>query len=138
MSQVIQENDKTDSYYENDEFESVSVSKSVGIGILQQSSSAINQKKANLQKRASQISHKSKSSAGVADDYENDEFDSVSMSKSISTSVPLQAGKKSEIVQCPKCLQFFPKAVSKNHINQCKSANEKSKFTNYSPIKEEK
>ena len=66
---------------------------------------------------------------------------SKSMSISVSQSTKVAAQKKTaEKSQCPKCLVLFPKAKASSHIASCKSqlgqASKKSKFTNYSPIRE--
>ena len=113
------------------------MSKSVGFGKTNTTAATTiaGKKKLGPKKTSLGMSQKSKSSA--ADDYTEDEFESMSMSKSMTTSMPLTAGKKNQMVQCPKCLQFLPKAKSKSHINSCKVKSEKGKYTNYTPIKEE-
>ena len=81
----------------------------------------------------------SKSSHAEADDYSNEGFESISMSKSISASQSNKLSKRGDKVQCPKCLSFHSSAKAKAHIASCRvvlTAAERLKLSQYSPIKE--
>lgn len=124
------------SNYTNDDFDEVSMSKSVrgmGQGILGKK-----QENSNI-KVNKRIPESAKSMSSRGEDNYDDDFESISASQSLATQ-SFKIKTKIDMKKCPKCGLSFSTKVFIQHFTGCKDkgSNERSrgKFTNYSPIKE--